>query len=172
MARRDQKHALNSAYRSLARRAHSRRELQEKLERKKYTHDTIQAVLAELETKRILDDRAFAISFSRDLLYRRQLGRDRVALELKTRGIADDLIEETLGLVYGEIDEQALAQKVLNKRLHVMKRSPTVSDRRRLSCVARSAALNQQINNATAKNKARCAIALWYSRGVCSPVNE
>src|SRR5712691_260056 len=92
----ERKRALNSAYRSLARRAHSRYELQEKLERKKFSHDTIQAVLAELETKKFIDDRAFAMSFARNRLQRRQFGRDRVALELKAKGIAKELIEETL----------------------------------------------------------------------------
>ena len=124
---------MNSAYRSLARRAHSRYELQEKLERKKYPPDTVQAVLAELETQKFLDDRAFAISFARDRLERRQLGRNRVALELKTKGIAKELIEETLDPLYGEIDEQALAKEALSKRLHSMKRSPTASDHRRLA---------------------------------------
>ena len=133
MSRRDRKHALSSAYRSLARRAHSRHELQEKLERKKYPHDAVQAVLAELETQKFLDDRAFAISFARDRMQRKQLGRDRVALELKIKGIAKELIEETLGPLYGEIDEQALAKEALSKRLHAMKRSPTASDRRRFA---------------------------------------
>jgi regulatory protein len=130
---RDQKQALNSAYRSLARRAHSRLELKEKLERKKYSNDTIREVLAELETKRFLDDRAFAFSFAGDLLNRRSFGRERVALELRTRGIADTLIEETLRPLYREIDEPALAQKALNKRVHFVKRPPTASDLRRLT---------------------------------------
>ena len=133
MSRHERKHALNSAYRSLARRAHSRHELQQKLERKKYSHDTIQAVLAELETQKFLDDRAFAMSFARDRLQRRRLGRDRVALELKVKGIAAELIENTLGPLYDEMDEQTLAKQVLNKKLHTMKRSPTASDRRRLT---------------------------------------
>jgi len=107
--------------------------LQEKLERKKYPHDTVQAVLAELETQKFLDDRAFAISFARDRMRRKQLGRDRVALELKIKGIAKELIEETLGPLYGEIDEQTLAREALSKRLHAMKRLPTDSDRRRLA---------------------------------------
>src|SRR5438477_5129321 len=133
MLQRDRKYVLNSAYRFLARRAHSRHELQEKLERKKYPRDAVQAVLTELETKNFLDDRAFAISFVRDRLQRRQLGRNRVALELKTKGIADELIEETLGSLYGEMDEQVLAKEALSKKLHAMKRSPTASDRRRLA---------------------------------------
>jgi regulatory protein len=124
---------LNSAYRSLARRAHSRHELQEKLERKKYPPDTVKAVLAELETQKFLDDRAFAVSFARDRLERRQLGRNRVALELKTKGIAKELIEETLGPLYGEIDEQSLAKEALSKKLRAMKRSSTASDRRRFA---------------------------------------
>ncbi len=133
MSRDERKRALNSAYRSLARRAHSRYELQEKLERKKYSHNTIQAVLAELETQKFLDDRAFAMGFARDRLQRKQLGRDRVALELKVKGIAKELIEETLSPLYGEMDEQTLAKEALNKKLHTMKRSPTASDRRRLA---------------------------------------
>ncbi len=131
---RDQKDALKSAYRSLARRGHSRRELQAKLQRKKYTQQAVQAVLAELEAKRFLDDRLFAMNFARDRLERRRLGSGRVAQELKAKGITEEVIDETLGALYSEIDESALAQEALGKRiLDVMKKSPTVSDRRRLS---------------------------------------
>ena len=133
MAQRDQKDALNSAYRTLARRAYSRRELQGKLERKKYSQVTIRAVLDELEAKKFLDDRAFAINFVRDRLHRRHFGRERVALELKNRGIGEDLIEESLESLSGELNEKALAQCALNKKLHAMKRSPNASDRRRLA---------------------------------------
>lgn len=124
---------MNTAYRSLARRAHSRYELQEKLEHKKFSRETIQAVLAELETQKFLDDRAFAMSFARDRLLRRQLGRDRVALELKARGIAKELIQETLGQLYDEMDAQTLAQEALKKKQRTMKRSPTAADHRRLA---------------------------------------
>ena len=129
----ERKRALNSAYRSLARRAHSRYELKERLERKKFSHNTIQAVLAELETQKFLDDRAFAMSFARNRLLRRQLGRDRVALELKAKGIAKELIEETLGPLYGAMDEQALAHEALKKRQHMIKRPLTASDYRKLA---------------------------------------
>jgi len=132
MLRGERKRALNSAYRSLTRRAHSRRELQEKLERKKFSHDTTQAVLAELETKKFLDDRSFAMGFARNRFQRRQFGRDRVALELKAKGIAKELIEETLSLLYDEMAEETLAQEVLKKRQRTMKRSLTATDHRRL----------------------------------------
>src|SRR5262249_28636572 len=104
-----------------------------KLERRKYSDDTIQTVLAELATKKILDDRAFAAGFARHLLYRKRLGRKRAALELRTRGIAEDLVEETLDPLYVEVDEQTLAQTALEKRLHTMNRSSKPSDVRRLA---------------------------------------
>lgn len=129
----ERKRALNSAYRSLARRAHSRYELQEKLERKKFSHYTIQAVLAELETQKFLDDGAFAMSFARNRLHQRQFGRDRVALELKAKGIAKELIEETLGPLHVEIDEQTLAREALKKKQRTMKRPWTASDYRKLA---------------------------------------
>jgi regulatory protein len=133
MSHDERKRALNSACRSLTRRAHSRYELKKKLERKKFSHDAIRAVLAELETQRLLDDRAFSMSFARYRLQRRQLGRDRMVLELKARGISKALIDETLGPLYCEIDEQTLAQEAVEKKQRAMKRPRTASDHRRLA---------------------------------------
>ncbi|HXC62482.1 MAG TPA: RecX family transcriptional regulator, partial [Nitrospiria bacterium] len=61
------------------------------------------------------------------------IGRDRVALELKVKGIAKELIEETLVPLYNEMDEQTLAQEALKKKQRTMKRSTTASDHRRLT---------------------------------------
>ena len=129
----ERERALNSAYQSLARRAHSRYELQKKLERKKISPNTIQAVLAKLETQKLLDDRAFAESFARDRFQRRKLARDRIRLELRAKGISKELIVETLGTLYHETDEMTLAQEVLKKRQRTMKQSLTASDHRRLA---------------------------------------
>lgn len=133
MSEAERQHALNSAYRFLARRAHSRYELQKKLERKKISHDAVLDVLTELETQRFLDDRAFSMSFVRDRLQRSQIGRDRMALELRTKGIPKALIDETLSPLYSERDEETLAREALKKKQRSMKQPLAVSNRRKLA---------------------------------------
>ena len=133
MSEDERQRALNSAYRFLARRAHSRYELQKKLERKRISDGAIQNVLNKLESQRFLDDRAFSMSFARDRLQRSQIGRDRMALELKTKGISKALLDETLSALYSERDELALAREALKKKQRTMKQAQTVSNHRKLA---------------------------------------
>jgi regulatory protein len=79
----------------LARREHSRAELQRKLIEKNFTLDFVRAVLDQLETQDWLNEARFVESFIHS---RRQKGCGpvRIQQELRQRGITDDLLSQVL----------------------------------------------------------------------------
>jgi regulatory protein len=90
------KKAFDVAVRLLAGRAHSRRELEAKLRKKGFTHEATSQALNRLDQLRLIDDRAYAESFTNGLCHRRPEGARKVRARLKQKGLADDIIDETL----------------------------------------------------------------------------
>ncbi|MEO7921657.1 MAG: regulatory protein RecX [Thermoanaerobaculia bacterium] len=76
-----------SALAMLARRAHTRLELQQKLRRKQFETDEIEAVLDRLAERGLVDDRKTASSIVRTQSARGR-GRGRLASELSAKGVS------------------------------------------------------------------------------------
>ncbi len=75
------------------------------------------SILAGLQERGWLDDRRFAHSFARSRAARRY-GRRRIEFELRRRGVAGELVEESLADVFPtEADERRLARQRLDRRL-------------------------------------------------------
>ncbi len=109
--------ALHRAVRLLAVRARSRFEIEKRLTDACYLADTVEMVLAKLETEGLLDDRAFAEQWARDRAGR-QIGRERILYELRQKGIDDALAQQALsGLDPQRQDESAvkLAEKLMRR---------------------------------------------------------
>lgn len=112
---RQYRHALDRAVAYLAARARSRREVEQKLLQAGYRPCTVEMVLYKLERERILDDADFARQWveSRST---HNLGRSRIAQELRRKGISADEAEEALSAI--DEDDQlagavALAEKAV-----------------------------------------------------------
>jgi regulatory protein len=97
----------------LARREHSRRELERKLRARDFPLEIIDATLAELTTSGALAEARFTESFVRSRAARGQ-GPVRIRMELAERGIAVD--ESKPVLAREEQDWHALARAVRAKR--------------------------------------------------------
>ncbi|MDR6213853.1 recombination regulator RecX [Paracidovorax wautersii] len=95
------------ALRLLAQREHSRTELQTKLARHVQEGDDLQAVLDELQAKDFINPARVAES----VVNRRagRLGHQRLAQELRSKGLDDDLVRATLGRLAGTEQERAAA---------------------------------------------------------------
>jgi len=95
------------ALRLLAQREHSRSELQAKLARHVQEGDDLQAVLDELQAKDFINPTRVAES----VVNRRagRLGSQRLAQELRSKGLDDDLVRDTLGRLAGSEHERAAA---------------------------------------------------------------
>ena len=98
---------------ALARREHSRSELERKLALRGHDDTCVDAVLDELEDLRLLDEDRFVEVFVRSRVARGQ-GPVRIAHELKTRGIEQSVIRDALAAdeeTWVERAQQALARK-------------------------------------------------------------
>lgn len=76
-------------------RAHSRRELFDKLKRFARL-DTVNEVLDMLEESGLIDDRAYAFQYAHDLMEMKLLGPQRLKMELSRKGIDDETAEEAI----------------------------------------------------------------------------
>ncbi len=93
--------ALDRAVAALAARPCSRKEIEDKLKRIGYRSCTIEMVLYKLEREHLLDDGDFARQWVAARA-RHGLGRQRIAQELKQKGITADEAEEALA----DMDEE------------------------------------------------------------------
>lgn len=100
--------ALAKAMNSLARREHSRRELEAKLLRKGAAAEVAAAVVERLEQERLVSDERYAESWVRSRV-NRLFGPMKIRAELGNKGVADALIEAALAEYADHWDEAAVA---------------------------------------------------------------
>jgi regulatory protein len=88
--------AKESALRLLGFRARSREELRRRLERKGYESVVIDEVLEELANSKLLDDSEFTRAWVEARTTGRPMGRQRIAWELRQKGVDPETIGEAL----------------------------------------------------------------------------
>ena len=97
----------------LANREHSQTELMRKLQSKGYDNNEIELALVQLKADRLLDDERFVESFVNSRINKGQ-GPVKIRVELKQRGINDDIIRSCIdGLGFNWVH---LASEVRGKR--------------------------------------------------------
>lgn len=91
--------AKDKALNLLSFRAHSEKELCEKLLRAGAEPEDISSVIEFLKEYHFIDDLKYACSKAQELFTLKKMGRRRIAADLKFRGISDEYIEEALSLL-------------------------------------------------------------------------
>jgi regulatory protein len=94
--------ARQAALNVLAVRARSRRELEQRLRRKDFPREVIDACLDDLDRQGLLDDAAFARSVVRDRVRLSPRGPAHLLQELRKRGVEDPVAETALRRVLDE----------------------------------------------------------------------
>lgn len=113
------------AYELLARRPWTRKELTERLRRRGAPPAIAAELVAELEAAGYVDDRAFARGWAETRARQKALGRQRIAAELRAKGVARELIEAALRETFGEVSEETQALAVARRRLpSLLQRDP------------------------------------------------
>jgi regulatory protein len=107
------KTASEQAVSYLARREHSALELRRKLEKAGFDPADIEHVLSQLQQADLQSDERFSESYVRSRI-NRGYGKTRIRMELQERGVADELITDSLQ--QAEVDWFALAAEVRSKR--------------------------------------------------------
>jgi regulatory protein len=108
--------AFDAAVRILARRSHTRYEIRLKLRQRKYPGAVVDAVIAECERLRYVDDEATAGFYFRELV-RKGFGAGRIRFEMKRKGLSGGRAEALITAYAGSAEEAGAAEAVLVKRL-------------------------------------------------------
>lgn len=109
--------ALERAFRMLARRPHSEREIQRKLREKGVSGACIARLLERLRELGYLDDAAFARGWAKSRAGGRLWGDRRIAAGLREKGIPAELVRSTLSEIREDVDEGEALQRCLERKL-------------------------------------------------------
>jgi regulatory protein len=101
----------------LARRELAEAQVRTRLARRKFDEDDIDAAVARLRGERAIDDRRTALACARTEVRIRHRGRARVVRQVEALGIARDIARDAVAEVFAEIDESALLEEALDRRL-------------------------------------------------------
>lgn len=112
---------LNQAYYYLNIRNRSEKEMRDYLLKKKATEDIIERIIASLKEKNFLNDETFARNWVLSRARLKPKGKALLKIELRQKGIADELIRSVLDEVKEEIpDELEQAKGLITKRMERM----------------------------------------------------
>ena len=116
----------------LSRKAWTRRDLRQRLCRRGAPAEVAEAVVADLETRGYVDDRAFAAGWAESRARGRALGSRRLREELLAKGVARPLVEQAVRDACGAADEATRARVAAERRLSALRRSTAEQVPRRL----------------------------------------
>jgi regulatory protein len=109
--------AFQVALNLLSGRELSERQLRERLARRKCDPDDIDDAVARLRSDGTVNDRRVAVAVARREIGVRHRGRARVLQKLREIGIAESVADAATDEVFGDIDEHALLDRALERRL-------------------------------------------------------
>jgi regulatory protein len=101
----------------LGRRELSEKQVRQRLARKAYTPDEIDEAVARLREERAINDQRVAEAIARMETGIRKRGKVRVRLQLERAGIAKETARDAMDAVFEGIDDEALIEASLRKRL-------------------------------------------------------
>jgi regulatory protein len=101
----------------LARRELAEAQLRTRLARRKFEDDEIDAAVSRLRRERALDDRRTALACAHTQVRIKHRGRARVVRQIEALGIARDIARDAAAEVFAELDESALLEQALDRRL-------------------------------------------------------
>jgi SOS response regulatory protein OraA/RecX len=101
----------------LGRRELAEAQVRTRLAKRKFDEDDIDAAVARLRSERAIDDRRTALACARTEVRIRHRGRARVVRQIEALGIARDIASDAVAEVFAEIDETALLEQALDRRL-------------------------------------------------------
>ena len=116
----------------LGRRELSVTEMRSRLLDRGHSAEETDAAIAKLIETGALDDRRVARAFARTASKVKGRGRLRVMRELHAMGISRDIASEAVAEVFGELDERAMIQRAIQKKLRGGRKPQTLQERARL----------------------------------------
>lgn len=115
----EQRKARDICYALLTARARSRQELHDALLRKGISVGAAEVVLGKFDRAGLIDDAQFAEMWVRSRHTYNGLGRRALAMELRRKGVADEVVAEAVAAVDNEAEEDR-ARELVRKRLRTL----------------------------------------------------
>ncbi len=125
------------ALRALGARSLTQGELRVRLRARAERAAEVDEVLARLKRYGYLDDRRFAETFSRLRRENQGFGKFRVLRDLRARRVAPALADKAVEEAYRDIDETALIEEFLRRKLRYARARPRLDDPRRVASLYR-----------------------------------
>ena len=146
LARSDHFHrCLNAAVYYLSYRPRSESEIRERLQRRGFNGDSIEAVIAKLKEQGLVDDMAFAQFWKDNRQSFSPRSRWLTRLELRQKGVADDIIDQ----VVDAVDDADSAYRAALSKARSLPLSDYQSFRRRLSDYLKRRGFGYEVINQT-----------------------
>jgi regulatory protein len=123
--------ADNTAYldglKMLARRELSELQVRQRLARKGHDREAIESAIARLRGERALDDARVAEAIARTETTIKRRGKLRVRMQIERAGIDKSLAKQAVDQVFESVDDDALIEAAVRKRL---RQRSTIADQR------------------------------------------
>jgi regulatory protein len=101
----------------LGRRELSEKQIRQRLARKEYSPEDIDEAVARLRQERAINDQRVAEAIARMETGIRKRGKVRVRMQIERAGISKETAKDAIDEVFGSIDDEALLEASLRKRL-------------------------------------------------------
>lgn len=111
----EQRRAFKNAFDLCMTRLHSKGEIVQKLGRK-FSRSAAEYAADKCEEIGVLNDRDFALLYSKELLNRKGMGVSRIKLELRRKGVESDIIDEVLSEI--EVDETQQIKDLIERKYY------------------------------------------------------
>ncbi|TFH37599.1 MAG: regulatory protein RecX [Anaerolineales bacterium] len=126
--------AYRRAYQFISRRPHTVREIRMKLSRKQVPAQVIEEVIERLQANKLLDDQSFARAWIENQQSFRPRGRRALQMELRKKGVANEIIEVLLT----DFDDEEAAYRTAEKAYpRYRSLPPEIGEQRLLAYLAR-----------------------------------
>jgi len=156
LTRADLRHrCLNAALLYLSYRPRSEAELRQRLHRRGFDGDNVEAALTKLREQGLVDDLAFAQFWKDNREAFRPRSRWLTKLELRQKGVADNIIDQ----VVANVDEEDSAYRAAVSRARSLPRSDYQNFRRRLGQYLKRRGFSYQVITQTVER-------VWQEKGV------
>ena len=124
--------AYSDGLKLLARRELSVADLRGRLLDREHSPEETEAAIAKLLEAGALDDGRVARAYARTASKIKGRGRLRVTRELQAMGISRDVIVEAVAEVFGDVDERAMIDRAIQKKLRGGRKPTGIQERARL----------------------------------------
>lgn len=124
--------AKNYAYRILARRMYTSKEIKDKLLERGYVNEVIQDVIAALEKYGYLNDKVYAEEWVQSRNRSNPKGKNVLRQELARKGIQQPIIEDVLSQEFDELKEKDVVLELALRRARLYSKDDPAKARRKL----------------------------------------